>query len=133
VFAIRKRFEFSASHKLDWLPAEHPCSRLHGHNYGVVVELVAEGLDHVGMVYDFGELEPVKRFLDETCDHRDLNDVLESRHLAQPTAEVLAAWFYGTFVSLLQLPSAVSLTAVAVEETPKTWAEYRPGPDEDEQ
>jgi 6-pyruvoyltetrahydropterin/6-carboxytetrahydropterin synthase len=36
---IGKRFSFSASHFIGGLPAEHPCARLHGHNYEVEVSL----------------------------------------------------------------------------------------------
>lgn len=31
---IAKGFHFSASHQLYRLPEEHPCARMHGHNYG---------------------------------------------------------------------------------------------------
>jgi len=36
---IGKRFSFSASHFIGGLPADHPCARLHGHNYDVEVVL----------------------------------------------------------------------------------------------
>ncbi|HBU96439.1 6-pyruvoyl trahydropterin synthase family protein, partial [Thalassospira lucentensis] len=39
MFTITKQFAFSASHQLAGLDADHPCSRLHGHNYIVEVEL----------------------------------------------------------------------------------------------
>ena len=37
MFVIKKRFSFSAAHRLLDLPAGHKCGRLHGHNY--IVEL----------------------------------------------------------------------------------------------
>ena len=45
MFRIRKEFHFSASHRLEHLPPDHQCARLHGHNYVVVVELAAETLN----------------------------------------------------------------------------------------
>ncbi|WP_444972014.1 6-pyruvoyl trahydropterin synthase family protein [Streptomyces lunaelactis] len=39
-----------------------------------------------------------------------------------PSAENLAVWIFDLWVE--RLPE---LTAVKVSETPKTWAEYRPG------
>jgi len=38
-FTISKDFEFSAAHHLEGLDPEHPCSRVHGHNYVVRLEL----------------------------------------------------------------------------------------------
>lgn len=41
MLTITKGFHFSASHVLDRLPSWHPCARMHGHNYVVVLELPA--------------------------------------------------------------------------------------------
>ena len=39
MYTIAKTFAFSASHIIGGLPAEHPCARLHGHNYEVMIVL----------------------------------------------------------------------------------------------
>ena len=49
MYTIAKRFAFSASHVIGGLPADHPCARLHGHNYEVEVVLQSPTLDAVGM------------------------------------------------------------------------------------
>lgn len=116
-YTIRKRFTFSASHQLTGLPAGHQCARLHGHNYVVVLELSSHTLDATGFVRDFGELEPFKRFLADTLDHRHLNDVLE----VQPTAENLARYLYDIAATWWD-----NVTAVSVAETDTTIAEYTP-------
>lgn len=125
MWSITKRFDFSASHVLDGLPEGHQCGRLHGHNYGVEVEL-SGGLDQVGFVVDYGELAPVKALIDSELDHRHLNEILPMN----PTAEHLAHWLYEAIEEDLSgLPGydeSWGLTAVRVSETPKTWAEYRP-------
>lgn len=115
MFTITKQFSFSASHVLEGLPPNHPCSRLHGHNYRVEMVLKCDGLDVVGFVQDYRQLTPVKKFLDETFDHRHLNDVMESN----PTAENIAFFLFSKFTA--QYPR---LHAVRVSETEKTWAEY---------
>jgi 6-pyruvoyltetrahydropterin/6-carboxytetrahydropterin synthase len=114
---IAKRFAFSASHVIGGLPAEHPCGRLHGHNYEVEVELRAAALDSVGFVRDFHELRALKDFIDRTLDHRHLNDVLGHD---RTTTEVLAQWLYEWCKA--RWPET---SAVRVSETPNTWAEYR--------
>lgn len=118
MFKITKRFEFSASHFLAGLPEDHPCSRLHGHNYIVEIELQAAGLNACGFVRDYRDLSAFKGYVDETFDHRHINDVLGHDH---PTAEALALHFYGWCSE--RFPET---SAVRVSETPKTWAEYRP-------
>ncbi len=118
MFRITKEFHFSASHQLTRLPANHQCARLHGHNYIVEVELSAEELDENGFVRDYHELAPLKRYIDDSFDHRHLNDVLGHD---QVTSECLAKHFYDW--CKVRLPET---TAVRVSETPKTWAEYRP-------
>jgi 6-pyruvoyltetrahydropterin/6-carboxytetrahydropterin synthase len=122
MFTIAKRFSFSASHQLTAAPEGHPCRRLHGHNYEVEVVCAAVDLDDRDMVVDYLELDPVKRFVDETVDHRHLNDVLDG----EPTAERLAWWFYESLKASLPGEIAGRLAAVRVQETPRTWAEYRP-------
>ncbi|WP_199185685.1 6-pyruvoyl trahydropterin synthase family protein [Streptomyces carminius] len=120
MLSITKEFHFSASHRLDHLPQGHPCGRLHGHNYVVELELGAhpDELTRPGFVRDYGELAIFRKWLDDTVDHRHLNDVLPDRN---PSAEHLAMWIYGMWKE--EFPQ---LIAVRVSETPKTWATYRP-------
>ncbi|WP_045392264.1 6-pyruvoyl tetrahydropterin synthase family protein [Falsirhodobacter sp. alg1] len=118
MFRITKEFAFSASHQLMDLPPEHQCARLHGHNYIVLIELSARDLDANGFVRDYGELAPLKSYIDDRFDHRHLNDVLDDPMV---TAEKLARHLYEW--SAARWPE---VSAVRVSETPKTWAEYRP-------
>ena len=118
MYRIIKEFHFSASHQLSHLAADHQCARLHGHNYIVEVELSADELDADGFVRDYYELAPLKRYLDESLDHRHLNDVFGHDRV---TSEWLAKFLFDWCKE--RLPET---TAVRVSETPKTWAEYRP-------
>jgi 6-pyruvoyltetrahydropterin/6-carboxytetrahydropterin synthase len=117
---IMKKFEFSASHRLDGLLDGHQCARLHGHNYVVELELSAattHDLTPTGFVRDYGDLSTFKTWLDKTLDHQHLNDIVPGN----PTAENMAVWMHDQWA--VEYPE---LTAVRVSETPKTWAEYRP-------
>ncbi|MEM4167765.1 MAG: 6-carboxytetrahydropterin synthase [Candidatus Caldarchaeum sp.] len=116
---IGKEFTFSASHRLEKLPQEHPCSRLHGHNYTVKLELTGEIRDN-GMFIDYRDLDSFKKLID-SLDHADLNSSprLPWHIRVQPTAEQLAIFFAEQALALFQ--DAVSVT-VTVQETPKTWA-----------
>lgn len=118
MYIISKEFHFSASHQLTHLHETHQCARLHGHNYIVKVELESDTLDERGFVYDYGELWPIKDYIDNNLDHRHLNDVLGGS--VETTAENLARHLF-TVCKYHLLP----VTAVYVSETPKTWATYR--------
>ena len=116
MFFIWKEFKFSASHVLNGLPDDHQCARLHGHNYTIEVELSHDHLDDTGFIVDFGQLKPIKEYIDNTFDHRHLNDVLAFN----PTAENMAYFMYGLFKSMFPM-----VCAVRVKETDTSWAEYR--------
>ncbi len=118
MYKITKEFHFSASHQLIGLGADHPCARFHGHNYVAEVELISEELNEFGFVRDYNELSTLKRHIDDTLDHRHLNDVLGDHCV---TAERLARHLFDWCKE--KWPETA---AVRVKETPKTCAEYRP-------
>ena len=115
MYRISKEFHFSASHVLHGLAPNHPCSRVHGHNYIVIVELSSEKVNEVGMIVDYRELEPIKTFIDTMLDHRHLNDVLGFN----PTAENMAEYLFNLFER--DFPQ---ISAISVKETDKTIARY---------
>jgi 6-pyruvoyltetrahydropterin/6-carboxytetrahydropterin synthase len=117
MYFISKQFHFSASHRLEHLPENHPCYRLHGHNYVVELILRTNELDRNGFVVDYRELEPFKRIIDNELDHRHLNDILPD----MTSAECLAQWLYGRAKQFW--PNLIY--SVRISETPKTWAEFR--------
>lgn len=118
MYRIEKRFSFAASHTIGGLPDDHPCARLHGHNYEVAVVLESDALDGRGFVRDYRELSALKEFLDARFDHRHLNEVFgHDRTTAEEIAAFLYAWCKQRWPEV---------AAVRVSETPRTWAEYRP-------
>lgn len=120
-WTICKRFEFSASHRLDTLPETHPCFRLHGHNYAVEVELGSDVLNEHSFVFDYRLMDPFKQWIDNVIDHRHLNDLAPN---GLTSAERLAQWLHDIVCAFV--PANVRVLAVRVSETPKTWAEFRP-------
>jgi 6-pyruvoyltetrahydropterin/6-carboxytetrahydropterin synthase len=119
MYTITKEFAFEASHRLLDMPEGHKCGRMHGHSYRVVVVLGSEVLDKYGFVIDYGDLDPLKQYIDKSLDHRHLNDVLDMR---QPTAEKIAEHLFDFCAALWN----EKVLEVRVSETAKTWAIYRP-------
>jgi len=118
-YQISKEFSFSSSHQLHGLRDGHPCGRVHGHNYVVRVTIFGEQVNEHGFVLDYNDLKPFGQWLDDTLDHRHLNDVLEF----QPSAENMARHLTKVASDTLELPEG-SHVSVAVSETPKTWASW---------
>jgi 6-pyruvoyltetrahydropterin/6-carboxytetrahydropterin synthase len=116
-WTIAKKFTFEAAHCLEQMPKGHPCRDLHGHSYTVEVVLTARSLDEHGMVLDYHDMKMMKDWIDDTVDHTVLNDVCP--YLT--TAECLAQWFLEVFDDMI-IGDRVSIKAVTVSETAKTWA-----------
>lgn len=127
---ISKTFDFDAAHRLDRLPPEHKCHRLHGHTYRVEIRVRGEPGRRLGMLIDYAELAAAWKPLHALLDHRCLNEV---PGLEVPTTEVLAAWIYERLTTFsVELPEDnkkqfLSLgglaVAVRVYESATTYAE----------
>ena len=114
-YQISKIFNFSASHILNGLSENHPCGRLHGHNYAVRFWFGANELNETGFVIDYKELDKIKDYINNSLDHRHLNDIFDFN----PSSENLAKFLFDIFK--LQYPQ---LIRVEVSETPFTNAFY---------
>jgi len=90
VTRIGRTYRFESAHHLPLLPEGHKCKNLHGHNYRMEVVL-SGALDARGFVIDFAEIDAEIMPLIKRVDHRLLNEV---EGLENPTAEVIAAWFF---------------------------------------
>lgn len=117
MFTIAKQFHFCASHIIEGVSEDHPCGRLHGHNYVVELILQSEMLNTVGFIVDYNDLKPFADLIDNELDHRHLNDVLPG----STSAEHIAKYLYSKARAMWP-----QVRAVRVSETAKTWAEYRP-------
>ena len=109
---IGKQYSFSASHTLDNTGIEnHPCSRLHGHNYIVEIQVRGAVSPMFGWVVDFKFIDDSIKPLIDQLDHRHLNDIIDN-----PTAENIAQW-------IMDSHSPHFIWSVKVWETSKCWAE----------
>lgn len=114
-YTISKDFTLSYSHRLEGLPVGHQCARHHGHNAVVRIVLASDDLDDTGFVVDYGELKPIKTWIDNELDHQHLNEIVPFN----PTAELLAAYLHQV-VEKMGYP----VVKVGWSETPLTWAWY---------
>jgi len=114
---IAKQFTFDAAHRLDKLPVEHKCHRMHGHTYRVEIRVRGNVRDD-GFVLDYALLDEVWRPLFDQLDHRVLNEI---PGLAVPSTEHVAYWIV-LRIGALWAPN-VDKIWVRVFESATTWCE----------
>lgn len=112
--------DFAAAHSLRGYPGE--CSRLHGHNWKVEVEVEAAALDELGMGVDFKAIKQAARALAAELDHRNLNDIAPFDRV-NPTAENIAAYFHRGLSEVLNT-ARVRVAAVTIWETETAGVKY---------
>ena len=87
-YLLRVVTDFAAAHSLRGYAGE--CSRLHGHNWKLEVEVLATALDDLGMGIDFKAIKTAARNAIANFDHQYLNE-RPPFHEINPTAENIAA------------------------------------------
>ena len=90
-YTLKVSADFAAAHQLRDYPGA--CSRLHGHNWRLEVEVSSSRLDELGMVIDFRRIRQEARAVVERLDHAFLNEIPPFDEI-NPTAENIAAHLY---------------------------------------
>ncbi|MEE9251257.1 MAG: 6-carboxytetrahydropterin synthase QueD [Alphaproteobacteria bacterium] len=116
---IFKSFTFEAAHRLPNLPANHKCTRLHGHSFRVEIHVEGEIKQPEDWVMDFDDIKRAFAPLRGQLDHRYLNDI---DGLANPTSEVIARWIWDRLK-----PELAGLSKVVLHETCTAGCVYRGG------
>lgn len=114
---IFKVFHIEAAHRLPNLPAEHKCSRLHGHSFRVEIHIQGEPDAAHGWIMDFADLKAAFAPVFDALDHRYLNDI---RGLENPTSELLARWIWQRLK-----PDLPPLSKIVIAETCTSGCVYR--------
>ncbi|MBP7711198.1 MAG: 6-carboxytetrahydropterin synthase [Gammaproteobacteria bacterium] len=112
---VWRRFRFEAAHRLPRVPQGHPCGRMHGHGFEVILHADQDlGTRDLGV--DFDRLEALWAPFRGELHHACLNDL---PGLENPTSEMLAAWLWRR----LQ-PELPELSWVTVYETTTAGCHY---------
>jgi len=117
--------DFASAHTLRDYPGA--CSRMHGHNWKVEIEVLATALDKVGMGIDFKEIKNATKKVTAELDHRYLNEIKPFDEI-NPTAENIAAYIYNGVSELLN-NDRVQVTSVTLWETERACVRYSQQPD----
>lgn len=112
--------DFASAHTLRDYPGA--CSRMHGHNWKVEVEVIANALDNVGMGIDFKEIKKCTKQVTAELDHRYINEIKPFDEI-NPTAENIAAYIYKGVGELIN-NERVQVTSVTLWETERACVRY---------
>ena len=113
---LERCYRFEAAHFLPKVPPGHKCARMHGHSYAIDVTIEGEVDPELGWVVDFAAIDEHAMPLVRMLDHQVLNEI---EGLANPTSELLAAWWWQRLSKLLPLAE------ISVSETPSSRCVYR--------
>ena len=120
------------------------CSKIHGHNWSIIIEFEAKELDANGFVVDFGNLKYIKAFIDEHLDHaclfskedsqvQDLSqsefkDLFKILWVDNASCEGIAQFLFETFSKLVKEKEAgrVSIRSLKLYEDEKNFVSYAP-------
>lgn len=119
-YTLKVITDFASAHTLRGYPGA--CSRMHGHNWKVEVEVLATALDEIGMGVDFKVIKQAARALGDTLDHRYLNEIPPFDRI-NPTAENIAAYFYRGLAEKLN-NERIQVHAVTLWETERACVRY---------
>ena len=113
---LKQQFQIDSARQLIGLPPEHPCSRMHGHTFKIVLTLVGEVNPKTGWFKDYHEISKSMEPLIKMIDHQVL---IQVPGLANPTSEYLCQWLFERAHVLFP-----ELVRVSVSETPTTECSY---------
>jgi 6-pyruvoyltetrahydropterin/6-carboxytetrahydropterin synthase len=115
-YELKQHFQIESARFLPKLPPTHPCARMHGHSFKIILTLIGDLDPEIGWVMDYHEISQHMAPLLAELDHKVLNEV---KGLENPTSELLAKWIYQRLLSSMPI-----LKYVSILETSNTECRY---------
>ena len=105
---IFRTYIFHSARYLPKLDDKHPCSKMHGHTFNMVIEIDGPIDKKNGFVMDFYDIDMiVKDNIIKFIDHKILNDIDD---LPNPTSEFLTIWIWNRLKPHLPLLSCITVS-----------------------
>ena len=120
LYSLKVLTDFASAHTLRDYPGA--CSRMHGHNWKLEVEVDAARLNASGMAIDFKDIRRKAKEAVGVLDHRYLNDIPPFDEV-NPTAENIAAYLFERLSGDLN-DGNVTVRAVTLWETDRACVRY---------
>ncbi|HHW20920.1 MAG TPA: 6-carboxytetrahydropterin synthase QueD [Thermodesulfovibrio thiophilus] len=120
MYKLRIITDFDAAHQLRGYKGK--CENIHGHNWKVEVEVMAENLNQIGLAIDFKELKNITDGVISKLDHTFINEIPPFT-VINPSSENIARWIYMALRNKFANTS-VMLYSVTVWESDHASATY---------
>ena len=120
-YTLKILTDFASAHTLRDYPGA--CSRMHGHNWKVELEVEATQLNEIGIAIDFKQMKKTANDVCDQLDHRYLNE-LEPFTEINPTAENIAAYLYGEISKQIN-NEYIKVSALTLWETDRASVRYQ--------
>ncbi|MDI1472235.1 MAG: 6-carboxytetrahydropterin synthase QueD [Thermodesulfovibrio sp.] len=112
--------DFDAAHQLRGYKGK--CENIHGHNWKVEIEVIAENLNEIGIAIDFKDLKKISDEVVSELDHTFINEIPPFNQI-NPSSENIARWIYLNLKSKFE-KGPVKLYSVTVWESDNAGATY---------
>lgn len=129
---VSRKAHFNAAHRLykkDWSFEKNQSTfgkcnnpRYHGHNYELIVSVLGEINQETGYVMDMKDLKDlIKIHVEETMDHKNLNEQVPEFRELNPTAENIAVVIFNKLRPHIDSSNELE---VVLYETPRNFVTY---------
>jgi 6-pyruvoyltetrahydropterin/6-carboxytetrahydropterin synthase len=120
MFEVTVEVSFAAAHQLRGYKGN--CENMHGHNWRVQINVMAERLNEIDIALDFRDLKKIAREVIAPLDHTFLNDVFPFTE-KNPSSENIAKWIYDTMRKKIN-DDVLRVAAITVWESDTASASY---------
>lgn len=120
MYEVTVEVSFAAAHQLRGYQGN--CENMHGHNWRVQVNVMAERLNEIDIAMDFRDLKKTTREVIAPLDHAFLNDVFPFTE-KNPSSENIAKWIFDSLRKKIN-GDGLNIAAVTVWESDTSSASY---------
>ena len=116
---VYKKFNIESARSLPNVHHSHPCARLHGHSFEIIIKVKGALDKKSGLVIDFEDIHNSFNPIGSLLDHSYLNDI---KGLENPTSENLCIYIWTEIKTSLP-----NIFEIEIKETKLTGCIYRGG------
>jgi 6-pyruvoyltetrahydropterin/6-carboxytetrahydropterin synthase len=120
MYELTVEVSFAAAHQLRGYKGN--CENIHGHNWRVQINVMAERLNEIDIAMDFRDLKKIAREVVAPLDHVLLNDVFPFTE-KNPSSENIAKWIFDSLKKKIN-NGTLRVAAVTVWESDSASASY---------
>ncbi len=120
MYELTVELGFSSAHQLRGYKGK--CENIHGHNWKVQINVIADKLNELDIAIDFQDIKKTAKEVISPLDHTFLNDIFPFTE-KNPSSENIAKWIYDSIKKRINNDN-IQVSAVTVWESDTASASY---------